>query len=192
VRALQFIFEFAAFFGIITLLVFVPLTKMIVGAILTVVGAFMPGQLAKSEKGQGSLKLLGTDISFVGSLRMGVVVAGLVVLVFATTETATNVASVNNQAGALAETKHGDDFETALTDRSARATLLAKETVEKDRSLYLNLYMKQCVKKTATLEKIAEFASYKSDWKDVCDKLRQGLGINKVSAYIATYMGGPK
>jgi hypothetical protein len=68
--------------GLITLLVFVKWTNVILGSVLSLIGAFFP-QLRSNRAGAGEAKTTFGKISvaFQGSLRYGVVIAGIILII---------------------------------------------------------------------------------------------------------------
>jgi hypothetical protein len=80
-RMIPYFVELAATSGLIFAFAFISWTKIALGSVLTVIGAFFPNSTSDKATGTGSLKLAGVNITLRGSLRVGVLIAGLVLIV---------------------------------------------------------------------------------------------------------------
>ncbi len=69
-KHLPYLIELTAAGGLIFVLSFVSWTKVVLGAVLTAVGAFFPYSSADKSKGSGALKIGGAHITLRGSLRV--------------------------------------------------------------------------------------------------------------------------
>jgi hypothetical protein len=84
VQLVEIIFEFVGLSGIIGMLAFITWTKVALGGVLTVTGAFYPtfrGRPAAAEKGQAKVGWKGLSAQFAGTLRFAVIVAGIILIV---------------------------------------------------------------------------------------------------------------
>ena len=79
-KHLPYLLELAAAGGLMYVFAFASLTKMAIGAALTIAGAFFPHSSADKATGMGTMKVAGLNITLRGSLRVGVLLAGLLVL----------------------------------------------------------------------------------------------------------------
>lgn len=73
--------EFIGLGGLIAIFAYIPWTQMVLGAVLTMVGAFYPHSSADKAKGQGHLNSARFSALFKGSLRAGVVIAGILLII---------------------------------------------------------------------------------------------------------------
>ncbi len=194
----EFVFEYVGVFGVLALLLFVPATKTVVGAVLTVIGAFMPAQFIRTEKGKGTIKLLGSNISFGGSLRIGVIVAGLITLVFAGVETTRNIGTT---ATAIAQDSNTEEtvkladaaFASALFDQNSRNIAFSKDRIKENTNIYFQLYLRNCADKnswTRLLTKVnpadADGVAVAAKVKDLCDYIMANLDREKLASYISS------
>jgi len=75
-----YLLELGAVSGLLLFITFVSWTKLALGSVLTVAGAFLPQGTADALNGRGKLKLLGVEITLSGVLRIGVVIGGLALI----------------------------------------------------------------------------------------------------------------
>jgi hypothetical protein len=83
-KLIKLFLELASLGGLIGLMAFITWTKMALGGVLAITGAFFPSPVAideKSNKGTTEIKAWNFLIKMTGGLRFGVVVAGLILLV---------------------------------------------------------------------------------------------------------------
>lgn len=80
---LKLVMEYAGVIALVGLFVFVPITKMVLGAVLTVVGAFFPRveSSSKNDEGKGKLSLFKIAVTLSGGVRFGVIFAGVILLI---------------------------------------------------------------------------------------------------------------
>jgi hypothetical protein len=195
---LNSLFEYVGVFGVVALLVFVPASKTVVGAVLTVIGAFMPAQFIRAEKAKGTIKLFGSNISFGGSLRIGVIVAGLITLVVAGVETTMNIGTTANavvqdanteETGKLADAA----FYSAIVDQNSRNIAFSKDRIRENTNIYFQLYLRNCADKksiNSMLSKAnssdAEAVEVAAKVKDLCDYIMANLDREKLASYISS------
>jgi hypothetical protein len=82
--AVEYILELLGVGGIVALIAFVSWTKLTLGGVLTVLGAYFPSLQPKTNNvaaGNTQIKVWNIFLKMSGTLRFGVVVAGLLVLV---------------------------------------------------------------------------------------------------------------
>ncbi|MDW9787720.1 hypothetical protein GOC19_06370 [Sinorhizobium meliloti] len=74
--------QYIAIFFVLFYVAFVPMAKIALGAALAFLGAFFPGSLSEKDGGQNraAIKLFGSAISLSGSLRFGVIFAGVLII----------------------------------------------------------------------------------------------------------------
>lgn len=82
--------EYILLFGTIGIVVFVPIKQFALGAILSLLGAFFPSSVADKLTGDTKLKIASSEISISGTIRLGVIAAGLIVLLLAGKESFDN------------------------------------------------------------------------------------------------------
>ena len=194
----EFVFEYVGVFGVVALLVFVPATKTVVGAVLTIIGAFMPAQFIRAEKGKGTIKLLGSNISFGGSLRIGVIVAGLITLVVAGVETTRNIGAT---ATAVAQDSNTEEtgkladaaFASAAVDQNSRNIAFSKDRIKENTNIYFQLYLRNCADKKSwnrVLPNVnpadAEGVALAAKVKDLCEYIMANLDREKLASYISS------
>jgi hypothetical protein len=75
------ILEWIGLGGVIAILAYIPWPKMVLGAVMTLLGAFYPQSSADNTKGEGSFKGASFTALFKGSLRAGVTLGGIVLIV---------------------------------------------------------------------------------------------------------------
>ncbi len=80
-RILMYLLELVGVAGIVGLLVFIPWTKMALGAALTFLGAFFPTVRPTQTSGGGEVRWHRVLARFSGGIRVGVVLGGLVLLI---------------------------------------------------------------------------------------------------------------
>ncbi len=81
-RFIPDILELLGLFGIVGILAFVSWTKMLLGALMTTIGAFFPNfRRGESDHGHGTISVWGMKAALRGSLRFGVVFGGIVLII---------------------------------------------------------------------------------------------------------------
>ena len=75
------ILEFASLGGIVVMISLVSLAKMALGAVLTLAGAFFPSKQEDKSAGQANIKFAKVTAAFKGSLRYGVIVGGVLLII---------------------------------------------------------------------------------------------------------------
>ena len=81
-QILLYILELLGLLGILSIIAFISWTKMLLGAALTTIGAFFPQLKSRSsEKGEGRIESHNFKATLKGTLRFGVIFAGLVLVV---------------------------------------------------------------------------------------------------------------
>jgi hypothetical protein len=80
-REIELFLEYLGLAGIIGILAFITWTKMLLGAVVTIVGAFFPSRNSDKATGTGTIKWSQFNVAFKGSLRIGVIIAGIVLIV---------------------------------------------------------------------------------------------------------------
>ena len=78
---LPYLVELGAASFLLLFFAFITWTKVALGAALTVVGAFFPHSTSDKATGTGALKIGGASITLKGSLRVGVVLAGIALVI---------------------------------------------------------------------------------------------------------------
>jgi hypothetical protein len=80
---LKLAMEYMGVIALVGLFVFVPITKMVLGAILTVVGAFFPTVQSanKKDEGKGKISLFKVAVTLSGGIRFAVIFAGVILLI---------------------------------------------------------------------------------------------------------------
>jgi hypothetical protein len=87
------ILEFVGLGGIILMISLVSLTKMALGAILTIVGAFYPSNVDDKTPGQANINIAKAKAAFKGSLRYGVILGGVILIMGAIVDGARDISS---------------------------------------------------------------------------------------------------
>jgi len=82
-RVLQYVLEIGGLGAIIALMAYLPVTKLAVGGILTLVGAYFPDLRGREnlQKGTAQIRFANVLLKVSGGLRFAVVIAGIVVLI---------------------------------------------------------------------------------------------------------------
>jgi hypothetical protein len=149
-KTIEFLVEYIGLFGVLALFLFVPVSKTVTGGTLTIIGAFFPARFLKGVTGNGSIRILGNEVSFGGSLRLAVVVSGIVTLIFAGIETNSNIASARAAfAGDVvdAQTNNIADaaFFGAAADDKTRQKYFNSTVIKANPNIYSALYIRRCV-----------------------------------------------
>jgi hypothetical protein len=100
IEVVDLLLAWAGLFGILSLLIFVPLTKTVLGGVVAIVGAFFPNNGINKITGNAKIKLKNIEITFGGSIRAAVIVCGIVILVFSGVETYGSIAEEKNRIAA--------------------------------------------------------------------------------------------
>jgi hypothetical protein len=80
-RGLMYLLELLGVAGIVGLIAFIPWTKMALGAVLAFLGAFFPTRNVAQAQGQGEVRWKQVIAKFSGGVRVGVVIAGMILLI---------------------------------------------------------------------------------------------------------------
>lgn len=89
--------EVLTVFGLISFLAYVPLTTLLLGIITAIVGAFLPSSITESTVGKATLSLGRTQkVSVAGTLRFAIVTVGMVIVVGALFQGASNVSAAQS------------------------------------------------------------------------------------------------
>jgi hypothetical protein len=81
-NSISHLHELAAAGGIVFLVAFVSWTKVALGAAVAIAAVFFPHATSDKASGKGSLTLAGFNITLSGSLRVGVLLAGLMIIAY--------------------------------------------------------------------------------------------------------------
>jgi hypothetical protein len=112
-----YILELLGLLGILGIIAFISWTKMLLGAALTAIGAFFPQlNLRSPEKGEGRIESHRFKVILKGTLRFGVVFAGLVLVVGAVLDGHTGLQKFNSDI-------KNPDIETKKTDAALTAKI---------------------------------------------------------------------
>ena len=154
-KSIPYLLELAAAGGLIFVFAFVSWTKVALGAALTMAGVFFPHSTSDKASGTGSLKLAGVNITLRGSLRVGVLLAGLVIIGYE--GIGAKLQSEKFTAAAKsAATKMGELFGGAKTAKPAYEGLTAKQRVEKLTEVRNSLKAMQATKPDSRVEATLE------------------------------------
>jgi len=77
----MYLLEFFGLVGMVGLVAYISWTKMALGAVLTMIGALFPQCTGDSQSGQGTVKFANASAVLKGSLRVGMVLGGIVLLI---------------------------------------------------------------------------------------------------------------
>jgi hypothetical protein len=82
-RAVVYLLELIGLFGLIGIVAFISWTKMILGAVLSLVGAFFPrvGGRDSADRGSGEINIQQIAIRMIGGVRVLVVIGGIILIV---------------------------------------------------------------------------------------------------------------
>jgi hypothetical protein len=144
-RYIPYLLELAAAGGLLFFFAFVSWTKLALGAALTAAGAFFPHAGYDKTSAKGTLKVMGANVTLVGSLRVAVAIGGVVLLVG---EGFTSKARTDNykQASSNAAAEMNALFGKANKESPSLYSLPIEERVSKLTELRDSLKMMQSLR----------------------------------------------
>jgi hypothetical protein len=80
-RVGMYLLQLVGLVGILGLVSYISWTKMVLGAVLTIIGALFPQGTSDVQSGQGTLKFAKASVVLKGSLRIGIVLGGIILLI---------------------------------------------------------------------------------------------------------------
>ena len=141
--------EYIALYGVVALMIFVPMKQIVVGMVLTFLGAFFPSDFTNKLTGNGKITFKGVEVSLAGSLRLGVIVAGIVVLIGVAIQTSINVAKTT--AGINSDSLTPETIRVAITtiavsvkDESVRKAAFTRDRIRRNPHLYYVILTTAC------------------------------------------------
>jgi hypothetical protein len=108
----EWLLELLGLGGVLAAVAYISWTKMTLGCAIALIGAFFPKTRSDGAKGSGELHTKGTRAVFKGSLRVGLVLAGIVLLIgsLADSEDRYYVASLQAANQALQRSREEDNL----------------------------------------------------------------------------------
>lgn len=81
-KLIDFIFELVGLGGLVLVISYITWTKMLLGSVITLVGAFFPEMRSKEKQhGEGEINAGNFRVVFSGGLRFAVVIAGIILII---------------------------------------------------------------------------------------------------------------
>lgn len=126
IKLLLYLSELGATGFFVLSFAFISWTKVALGAALVVVGAFFPHSTSDKASGSGAIKIAGIFITLRGSLRVGVVIAGLALIVDEGIEANERIQNYHAAAKEMSGPRDGDDGSVASLSSASRIEMLTK------------------------------------------------------------------